>query len=121
MSVAGGGGGGGGSGSYHLGLLFEAPANGKHSVSGVEDRRGNASSAFDFVCSSSGTASEAAAAAAVGERGGGAGEGGGSGRDEAVGFDRVCALRGPLVHIFTFFHHADGVAGRGAGEFSIGK
>lgn len=93
---------GGGNGSYHLGLLFEAPANEKHCVA-------RSSSAFDFVCSSSGTGSPEVA----GEGGGGGG--GGSGEDDVVGFDRVCALRGAVVNIFTFFHRADGVDGNGTG------
>lgn len=77
-------------GSYQLGLLFETPAGGKR------DRR---LGAFDFVCSSSGV-----------ERGGGL-DGCGGDDDETVGFDRVCALRGKVVHIFTFFHEASTVGG----------
>lgn len=59
----------------------------------------SSSSSFDFVCSSCGTTAE---------------EGG-----EEVGFDRVCALRGEVVHIFTFFHagaEEDGGSSSGQGE-----
>lgn len=90
--------GGNGSGSYHLDLVFETPGDDTQEVS---------SSAFDFVCSSSGLE----------------GEGGrdGRGHEEAVGFDRVCALRGKVVHIFTMYHQSDDVAGKGTSEWSMEK
>lgn len=78
-----------GNGSYHLGLLFDAPmddtSNTQQSEGSGRELCPSSSSAFDFVCSSSGTQAE-------------------KGEDEEVGFDRVCALRGEMVHIFTFFH-----------------
>ncbi|CAN0180013.1 unnamed protein product, partial [Ectocarpus fasciculatus] len=75
--------GGGGNGSYHLGLLLETPMDNDDTQQQGRRRREHcsSSSAFDFVCSSSGTTAQ-----------------------EGVGFDRVCALRGEVVHIFTFFH-----------------
>ncbi|CAM9262363.1 unnamed protein product [Ectocarpus sp. 12 AP-2014] len=89
-----------GNGSYHLGLLFEAPMDGNNNTQqqqGTRRERCSSSPAFDFVCSSSGTTSE---------------EGG-----QEVGFDRVCALRGEVVHIFTFFHAgAEEVGGSSSGE-----
>ncbi|CAM9838782.1 unnamed protein product, partial [Ectocarpus sp. 4 AP-2014] len=46
-----------GNGSYHLGLLFEAPMddNNTRQQQGTGRERCSSSSAFDFVCSSSGT------------------------------------------------------------------
>lgn len=95
--------GGGGNGSYHLGLLFEFETPMDNDDSDNTQQQGrrreqcSSSSAFDFVCSSSGTTAE-----------------------EGVGFDRVCALRGEVVHIFTFFHPGgadeDGSSSSGEGE-----
>lgn len=83
---------------------------------------------FDFVCSGSGVEETRAGTRGVG--GGsdiihnedvGAGE-----RARQVGFDRVCALKGEVVHIFTFFHDyvgtgTDGDSGRSkAGELCSG-
>ncbi|CAM9795603.1 unnamed protein product [Ascophyllum nodosum] len=82
--------GSGASGSYQLGLLFEAPVD-----FGV-GRASHPSGAFDFVCSGS--------RAERGVKGEGCGQG------EAVGFDRVCALRGKVVHIFTFSHETVNVS-----------
>lgn len=121
------GGGGGENGSYHLSLLLEAlPGNAATNVSNQGDgsdgpplSSSSSSSAFDFVCSSSGVAAAAAAAGAGGEDGQG---GGGDKRDEAVAFNRVCALRGEVVHIFTLFHRADdGGKGKPAGILDGGK
>lgn len=93
--------GGSGNGSYHLSLLLEAPAESKE---GDVAKGGGSSAAFDFVCSSSGVQAPEEA-----RLDGGDSEG-------AVGFDRVCALRGEVVHIFTFFHRPDGVADKSSGE-----
>ncbi|CAM9510238.1 unnamed protein product, partial [Pylaiella littoralis] len=100
--------GGGSNGSYHLGLLLETSVNAAD-ASETEGQRehdvsSSLSSAFDFACSGSGTVTPAAA---VTTGGGGRGEGKTKENEESVSFDRVCALRGKVVQIFTFFHPAD--------------
>lgn len=98
-----------GNGSYHLSLLFEAPADADGNSSGGNEggRESSPFSTFDFVCSGSGTAAAAAA-------------GGAGGGEETIGFDRVCALRGEVVHIFTFYHGPDnGGKGRPPFVFSL--
>lgn len=95
-----------GNGSYHLGLIHELPVD--DNTSDNDDRDGgkrdlSSLRAFDFVCSSSG----ATTAEAEEEHGGEEGA-------TAVDFDRVCALRGEVVQIFTFFHQrADDDTGKG--------
>lgn len=88
-------------GSYHLGFLFETPGEKRNTTAA------SAAQAFDFVCSSSGFERETGGAS------GSSGQG-----ERVVGFDRVCALRGEVVHIFTFFH-PDGVDGDGTGELCV--
>eukprot|EP00752_Nemacystus_decipiens_P005910 g5342.t1 len=118
-STPGGLSGGSENGSYHLSLLLEEPAvdagnsgneTGHEGDSLSQPSSLSSPSAFDFVCSGSGVvAPPAVAVAAEPEEEQGGGRRGGDGRDEeaAVGFDRVCALRGEVVHIFTVFHDAD--------------
>lgn len=101
-TTAAGGSNGNGNGSYQIGLLFEAQ------IYDTDGKRGGGgkpaapcSSPIDFVCSSSGVGGVKQE-----DRGGG------------VGFDRVCALRGKIIHIFTFHHDASGDISRDcAGKF----